>query len=100
MNRLPFVATVACLGGYGRRTNRRLKGCTVLHVELVKHDLGEARMIGGLVCRRGPRTYLIVDQTASPQTIIELGQELLTDEELTCLRNRRTCDLTRPASAA
>ena len=99
MNQLPFVATVARLGGYGRHTNRRLKGCTV-HVELVKHDLGEARMIGGLVCRRGPRTYLIVDHTASPRTIIELGQELLTDEELTCLRNRRTCDLARPASAA
>ena len=72
----------------------------MLQVELVRHDLGQARMIGGLVCRRGPRTYLIVDHTATPRTIIELGRELLTDEELTFLRNRRARDLTRPASAA
>lgn len=72
----------------------------MLHVELVRHDLGEARMIGGLVGRRAGRTYLIVDHSASPRTIIELGRELLTDEELTYLRNRRICDLTRPASAA
>lgn len=57
-------------------------------------------MIGGLVCRRGNRTYLIVDLSADPRTIIELGRELLTDEELAYLRNRRTHDLTRPASAA
>lgn len=57
-------------------------------------------MIGGLVCRRGNRTYLIVDHSADPRTIIELGRELLTDEELAYLRNRRTRDLTRPASAA
>lgn len=101
MNRLLFVASVAGVWGYGRPiTGCERRGLCVLHVELVRYDLGEARMIGGLVWRRGARTCLIVDHGATPRTIIELGRELLTDEELTYLRNRRTCDLTRPASAA
>jgi hypothetical protein len=71
------------------------------HVEIVRHDLGEAgRIIGGCVGRRLGKTYLIVDHSATLRDIVELAGELLTCDEMTSLRNRRASDLAWTTQAA
>lgn len=69
-------------------------------VQIVRHNLGEAFAVGGLVGRRDGITYLIVHPSLQLRDIIELARELLTPLELTALRNRRACDFAWSASAA
>lgn len=73
----------------------------MVQVHIVRHDLGEAFGIGGLVGRRNGIAYLIVHPSTPLRDVIELARELLTPLEMTALRNQRASalDWSTPAAA-
>jgi hypothetical protein len=59
-------------------------------VRIIRHDLGGAFAIGGLVGRRDGVTFLIVHPDLPLREIIGLARELLTPLEMNVLRTSRT----------